>query len=151
MDNLYIGPSSGLTAQTLVPNSSYLVNTTYTAPVTPVSSPTMGLMMLLSTFQYQTSYIDPMYSNAASQAGKAAYIQSGGQATQDKLTNVATEEGTDTAHSIGLTDMEMGIVGFTTKTIVKRQIDINGPKVCFVNTHLTATQNNASIGLKWNF
>jgi hypothetical protein len=117
----------------------------------PLSDPTMGLMMLLSTFQYQAPYMNPTYSNAASQAGKAAFVESGGQAVQDKFLKGETKDGMDFAHSIGLTDMEMGIVGFAGKTIRSRQINVRGPSIGPIRSSLTGTENSGSIGLVWRF
>jgi hypothetical protein len=133
------------------PNSSYLSNTHSTSMVMPMSDPTMGLMLLLSTFQYQAPYMNPTYSNAASQAGKAAFVVSGGQAVQDRFVNSETEDGIDFAHSLGLTDVEMGIVGFTGKTIRSRQVNVRGPSIGPIRSSLTGTNNSGSIGLVWRF
>jgi hypothetical protein len=144
---------TGLTACTLAPdaNSSYLANMTYKATPVPLSSPTMGLMMLLSTLQYQSPYMNPTYSNAASQAGKAAFMVSGGQGIQDNGLKMATKNGMDFAHSIGLTDTEMGIAGIGYKTYRTRQIDVNGPNIYILKSHLTINTDGGSIGLGWKF
>lgn len=152
MDNTF--PTySNLNACALVaePNSSYLYNTHAQPVVIPLSSPTMGLMMLLSTFQYEAPYMNPTYSGAASEVGKAAFITSGGQAIQDKEIGVFTKDGTNFAHSIGLTDTELGMVGFTAKTIRRHELNINGPKVLGIKINLTADPQSGSIGLKYGF
>jgi hypothetical protein len=142
-----------LTASTLAPtpNSSYLVNTGKVPVQGTIDGSTMGLMMLLSTLQYQAPYMNPAYSNAASQAGKAAFVQVGGQGMQDKLTKYGTDNALHTAHDIGLTDTEMGIVGETYKIYRQKQIDVRGPNIYPVNTHLTINQNSATLGFKWSF
>jgi hypothetical protein len=142
----------GLNAYTLVPepNSTYLGHTSGSLVVAdPMSGPTMGLMMLLSTLQYQAPYMNPVYSNAASQIGKVAFVQSGGQAVQDKTLSFATKDGLDFAHSIAITDAEMGIVGLTLKTIRARQLNLNGPKFYSIKTDLTINQQTASMEIKY--
>lgn len=147
MNSSYATTSCTLVAE---PNSSYLSNTHSTSMVMPLSDPTMGLMMLLSTFQYQAPYMNNTYSNAASQAGKAAFVVSGGQAVQDKFVNSETKDGIDFAHSIGLSDTEMGIVGFAGKTIRSRQFNVRGPSIGPVKSSLTGTNNSGSIGFKYD-
>lgn len=148
MDN-----SMNLTASTLAPtpNSSYLVNTGKIPTVGSIDGSTMGLMMLLSTLQYQAPYINPVYSNAASQAGKAAFVQVGGQGMQDKLTKYGSDNALHTAHDLGLTDVEMGIVGETYKIYRQKQITTKGPNIYSVKTNLTINQNSATLGFKWSF
>lgn len=145
MDNIY----SNTTASTLVsePNSSYLGNIHSKPLVMPLSDPTMGLMMLLSTFQYQAPYMNGTYSNAASQAGKAAFVMSGGQDAQNKL----ADKSKDFVYSLGLTNAEMGLLLGSAKTIRDRQLTINGPRIYSVKTNLTASQTGGSIGLGWTF
>ena len=142
-----------LTAHTLVvdTNSTYLANTGHTPVVAPLSSPTLGLMMFLSSFQYTSGYIDPMYADAANKAGQAAYITSGAQAIQDKFVQDETRSGTGFAHSIGVTDTEMGIAGLTYKTLRKRELDLNGPKILEVKTTLQGTQTGGSLGLRYEW
>jgi hypothetical protein len=144
---------TGLQAYTLMPetNSTYLLDSHYRATAEPISGPTIGLMAILSTFQYQAPYMSPMYSNAASQFGKAAYSETGGQAMQDKATKLATKNATDVVHSMGITDGELGVVLGTAKVIRDRRLDLNGPKVLSIKTHLTLDQNSANLGLRWEF
>lgn len=149
MDSTYLNLKASTLAPT--PNSSYLVNTGKVPTIGTTDGPTMGLMMMLSDFQYQAPYMNPTYSNAVSQAGKAAFVQSGGQAMQDKMTKYGTDNALKTAHEIGLTDTEMGIVGGTYKIYRSKQINVNGPKIAPINTNLTITQSSATIGLKWSF
>lgn len=145
---------ANLNACTLVqePNSTYLSHTSGTPTIaTPLSGPTMSLMMLMSTLQYQAPYVNPAYSNAAAQAGKAAFVETGGQAMQDRFIGIATTDGKNTAHSIGLTDTELGIFLISAKTLETHQLSINGPRIYSVKTSLTAKENSGSIGLKWDF
>jgi hypothetical protein len=111
----------------------------------------VGLMMILSTLQYQAPYLNPTYSNAASQAGKAAFIQVGGQDVQNKITAQATNQAKDVVHSMGITDTEMGAVFGGAKVIRDRQVDVNGPKIYFIKTHITVGQDHANVGLGINF
>lgn len=147
---------SGLNACTSVPdNSSYMGNVHYAAMGTPMDGSTMALLMVLSTFQYQAPYIDATYSNALSQASKAAYIESGGQAFQDRLFGVVTKDGEDVARTItrfmGITDMEAVVVVGAARVIKDRQLDINGPKICTVKTHLTLTPDSGIVGIKYDW
>ena len=124
-------------------------------PTQPIGGSTMGILMLLSTLQYQAPYMNPAYSNAASQAGKAAFIQSGGQAFQDKVSSMASTKAEsvakDAIHSVGITDTEAGVVLGTAKVIRDKKIDVNGPKIYFIKTHLTVTQDGGSVGLGITF
>ncbi len=142
-----------LTASTLIPepNSSYLCHTHINPISTPMDSSTVGLLMILSTLQYQTPYVNPTYSGAMAQAGKAAFMESGGQSTQDKILDLTTQKATNVVHSLGITDTEMGIVLGSAKIIKEKQFSVNGPKLGFINTHLTATQNSGNIDLGWNW
>jgi hypothetical protein len=133
------------------PNSSYLSNLHSPDIKAPMDSTTMGLMMMLSTLQYQAPYLNNTYSNAVSQASKAAFITSGGQAMQDSIANNFTKNGLDFARSAGLTDTEMGIVGFTAKTVRSRQVNIKGPTFGPIKSSIQGTNNSGSIGLKWEF
>src|SRR5665213_3217502 len=101
-------PSLG--AYTLMPeaNSSYFSHTKDVYHTKdPLGDATMGLMMMLSTLRYQSAYLPSPYSTAASQAGKAAFRQSGGQASQDRFETLLGNKAKETAHSLGLTDGEM--------------------------------------------
>ena len=142
-----------LTAYTGVPeaNGSYWTDIHHTSAGDPLSGSTVGLMMLLSTFQYQAPYMGPTYSLAANQAGKAAYIVSGGQAFQDKVISVTTGIARNLVHSLGLTDTEVGLFLGTAKIVKNRKLDINGPKFYFIKTHLTLTPNDGSIDLKYEW
>lgn len=138
-----------LTACTLVPevNTSYLSQTSVTPAVAPMGGSTMGLMMLLSTFQYQAPYMGPTYSNAASQAGKAAFIQSGGQKMEDGLRGYGVKQAKDA----GLTDAEAVVLFGAAKTLRNRQLDFNGPRVYSIKTHLTLGTESGSVGLKYEW
>lgn len=142
------------TAYTLMPepNQTYLVQTkNVVVPADPLSGSTIGFMMILSSFQYQPTVMGPMYSDAVSKASNAAFIVNGGQAFQNKATNYATRNGIDFAHSIGVTDTEMGIVGFSLRTIQRRQLNINGPKLYGVKANLIVGPSSDSLGLKYEF
>lgn len=103
--------------------------------------------MILSTFQYQAPYINSVYSDAMAQAGRAAFVQVGGQKTQDDLSKYGLKE----AHEAGLTDIEMGLVGGAVKTIRNRSLTVKGPKVFDAKTDLTATQNSGTLFIKWEW
>jgi hypothetical protein len=132
-------------------NSTYLANTKLMPATQPIGEGTVGLLMLMSTLQYQAPYMNPIYSNAASQAGKAAFVQSGGQGTQDKVMQKAEAQAKDAAHSVGVTDTEIGIVLGSAKIVRDKQVDLNGPKIFFIKTHLTVGQDRGSVGLKMDF
>jgi hypothetical protein len=137
-------------------NQSYLV-CTKNCPITPqpIGGATMGMLMLLSTLQYQAPYMNSQYSTAAAQAGKAAFIQSGGQAFQDRLQTVAAKKAEtvakDAYHSVGITDTEVGVVLGTAKVIRDKQLDVNGPRIYFIKTHVTVAPDHGSVGLGINF
>ena len=140
---------SNLTAHTVQPNTSYLSNT-HTAPIAdPMSGSTMGLMMLMSAFQFQTPYMNPIYANAATTASKQAYTLSGGQKLQDDLTNVAGKDAVNWAHVIGLTDGELGVAGGAAKILRDKKAVLNGPKINTVKTSLTIEQSSGIIGFKY--
>jgi hypothetical protein len=144
----------GLQAYTLVPepNSSFLYRTKdVQIPQMPMSGGTLGILMILSTLQYQAPHMNPTYSNAASQAGKAAFVQSGGQGLQDQLTSKAEGAAKDAIRAVGITDTEVGAVLGTAKVVRDRQIDVNGPKIYFIKTHVTVGQDHGSLGLGVNF
>lgn len=145
--------ASDLTACTLAvdPNSTYLNHIANIPTVQPANDPILGLMMLLSTLQYQAPYMNSTYSNAANQAGKAAYTESGGQQLQNNFVQKVSKEATETGHNLGLTDTEMGVLFETAKTAKTHKLDLNGPKVYFIKTHLTIEENKGSIGLGWNW
>lgn len=129
------------------PNTFYWSNTKNMGSITSINDPSIGLLVILSVFQYQTPYINPMYSEAANKASQAAFIQSGAQTAQDKISQI----GIDFAHSMGVNDMEMGIFVGTVKTVKNRQMEINGPKLYSIKTHLTGTQNSTNIGFKYEW
>lgn len=147
-----MGPIN-LTASTLVvePNSSYFCHIHIGSTSAPMGGSTMGLLMILSTLQYQAPYVNSLYSGAMAQAGKAAFMESGGQSTQDKILDISTKKATNIVHSLGITDTEIGIVLGSAKIIKEKQFSVNGPKLGFINTHLTATQNSGNLGLGWNW
>lgn len=132
-------------------NSSYLatVNAPHIANVPDSGS--IGLMMILSTFQYYPTANNPTYSNAIGQASKAAFIQSGGQGVQDKLASKALDVAKDSFHYLGITDGQLGTVFGAAKVIRDRQINTPGPNIYNINTHLTISQTGGSIGLGWKF
>lgn len=142
------------TAYTLMPepNISYLVKTKdVIISAEPLSASTMGLMMMLSTFQYQAPTVNPAYSNALSQAAKAAFIESGGQAFQDKAKGYATNQGKNIIHGLGVNDTELGVVFGSAKVIRDRQIDVNGPHLLSAKTHVTVGVGHESLGLTWEW
>lgn len=142
-----------LGAYTLMPepNSTYLANTKYQPYHDPISGTTTGLMMMLSTLQYQAPYMNPMYSNAASQAGKAAYIESGGQSSQDRFQGFIGDKAKQEAYSLGVTKTEMVVVLGAAKIARDKSIDLQGPKIYFIQTHINADQDKGTLGLKWEF
>lgn len=150
-NNLY--SYQNLKAYTLVPdsNSSYMSNLHYSSPGDPISGPTIGLMMALSALQWQGPTMGPVYSQAASQAGKAAYIQSGGQEMQNRVTSKVENTAKDAVHSIGITDNELGVVLGAAKVYKDRAFSVKGPRIGPIRTTLTATQNSGTVGLGWNW
>lgn len=146
--------TSNLRAYTLMPepNATYLDNYKNVPAVAPqMGSGSMGILMLISTLNFNTSVLPPQYSQAASQAGKAAYIQTGGQGIQDKLTNKAGDIAKEAYHAVGITDTEAGVVAGGVKIVRDKQIDVNGPKIYFIKTHLTVGQDHGSLGMGFNF
>jgi hypothetical protein len=144
---------SNLYSCTIVPspNSSYLYNTHTPTIQDPLGSSTMGLMMILSTFQYQAPTMNQNYSTALNSASKAAFIQSGGQNMENKVIYRTTSMFTDTAHSIGITDPEMIAVFGTAKVIRSRQMNINGPKIYSISTHISVNQNSGNLSFKYEW
>ena len=142
---------SSLSACTLIPdNSSYLSNTHYSSP-RAMDSSTLGLMMLLSTLQYQAPYTSPTYSAAFSNVGKAAFMVSGGQAMQDKATAMAESGVKNGFHSIGVTDTELGIPLGIAKVVRDKKLTVKGPRFYNVKTDLTATQTGGSLGISYGW
>jgi hypothetical protein len=134
------------------PNQTYLVQTkNVVVPADPLSGSTMGFMMILSTFQYNPTPVNPTYAGAVSQASRAAFIEEGGQDFQNKLTSYATKNGIDIAHSVGLTDTEMGVVGFGLRTYQRKQLNVNGPKFYGIKSNLTLAPTNGNIGFKYEW
>jgi hypothetical protein len=132
-------------------NASYLsCMKSCPVPQAPMSSSTVGILMILSTFQYQAPHMGP-YSNAASQAGKAAFIESGEQNISNTLSSRAETAAKNAYRSVGLTDIEVGAVLGAAKVVRDKQVDVNGPNVYFVKTHLTVGQDHGSLGLGVNF
>ena len=151
MNNVYASPTfNAYTAPD--PNSSYFIYYKGGMQVhEPMEGSTMALMMLVATLQWQAPMAGPTYSNAAAQAGKAAYIVSGGQGAQDKVASIAAKNAGDGLHSIGITDAELGVVLGTAKVIRDKSVDVNGPRLGHIRTHLTATTNNASLGIRYEW
>lgn len=133
------------------PNETYLANTAYKGQEPSMDGGSLGLMMLLSTFQLTSPTMNPAYSNAANQAGKAAYIQSGGQAKQDRFLTMAERNARDTAHQVGITDTEMTVVLTTAKVVKDRKVDLKGPSLYDVKTSLTADPSSATLGFKYEW
>jgi hypothetical protein len=131
-------------------NYTYLSNTHATIVGLPDNS-FVGLMMILSIFQFGSQSVNPIYSNATSQMGRAAYIVSGGQTAQDKLSTVITRKAFDVIHSVNITDSEIGVVLGTMKIARERKIDINGPRLGIFRSHVTLTPNAGNIGLKYEW
>jgi hypothetical protein len=132
-----------LTAQTLQvePNSTYL-NKTQGLPTIqdPMSGSTVGFLMIISAFQYASPIDTPVYTQAFSQAGKAAYIQSGGQDFQNKLQSKAEAKAKQAVSNIGLQEV-----------VRDRQVQFNGPSILSVKTHATLAPDQATVGLKLEF
>ena len=153
MDNTISVSNQELNSCNLVqePNVSYLYDTHSVTSPNPLSASTLGLMMFLSTLQYQASYLNGQYSDAANNAGKAAFIESGGQDFQNKLVSFTEKTGRNAIHSAGITDIEAGIVLGAAKTIKSRQLDFSGPSIYSIKTRLTFTQDTCSVGLKYEW
>lgn len=134
-----------------IDNSTYL-SCMKSCPVSPapMSGGTVGIMMILSTLQYQAPYMGS-YSNAATQAGKAAFIESGGQNISDAITSKAETAAKNAYRSIGLTDIEIGVVLGAAKVVRDKQVDVSGPKIYCVKTHIIVGQDHGSLGLGVNF
>lgn len=132
------------------PNSSYLVNLQLISKP-QLDSPTIGLMMVLSTLQYQAPYLSPNYSNAAYQASKAAQIESGLSDVQARVMKLVTNNAKDTIKSIGITDTEMVILLGTTSTIRNKNLDLKGPELGSIKTHLNINTNSGSVGFKYDW
>ena len=138
------------------PNSTYLSSLHFSYVTTGLDAFGTAIMLFLSTLQYQAPYLG-QYSGAAASAGQAAFITNGGQALQDKFVQNESKQALDFAHSLGLTDTEMGVVGLTYKTYKDRTLNVNIPKVYSTNINLTiqpdnaTVGNNAGIGLNWKF
>ena len=133
------------------PNSTYLNHYTNTPLVgDPLSGSTVGLMMILSSFQYQSPTLNPSYSNALNQASHAAFVEMGGQAFQDKVRGYATDQGKGFVHTWDA-DTEVGILLGAAKVVRDRQVDVRGPNISFINTHLTVGQNHESLQLGWEW
>lgn len=145
---------SNLTSGTLEveSNSSYLYHTKDVPIVTDsISSSTVSLMMFMSILQYQAPYMGPKYSEAASKAGQAAFIESGGKALQDKIGNMVINKGKEITKSVGITDGEIAVLLGTYKIAKERQIDVNGPKIYSIKTHFTCGIGSGNIGLRYEW
>jgi hypothetical protein len=106
----------------------------------------MGLMMLLSTLQYQAPHIGPFYQEAAKKVGRAAFVESGGQSAQDGVLRMATDKGKEA----GL-ESQMALLVGAAKTVRDRELTLNGPKIDFVKTKLTVSPNSGTLGFGWNW
>jgi len=94
------------------------------------------------------------YSTAVSQGAKAAFIESGGQAEEDRINNYAQKRALVEVHNLGITDKEIGGVGVAYgayKAYKAKQIDINGPKVLYGRIHLTCSPSGGSMGIRWEY
>lgn len=146
--------NSGLKAYTLVPdqpNASYLSNTHFSAAPDPIGGSTIGFLMILSTLQYSAPTMSPTYSTAASKAGNAAFIQSGGQEIQGKLASRVEREAKEIVHDVGISENQVGVVLGAAKIVRDRQVEFNGPKVYFVKTHMSVSPGQGLLGLKVEF
>lgn len=132
------------------PNSSYLANLQLVSKP-QMDGSTIGLMMVLSTLQYQAPYLNPNYSNAAYQASKAASIESGLTDMQSKVLKMMTNNVKNTAHSMGVNDTEIVILLGTTNTIKNKNLDFNGPELGSIKTHLNINTNIGSVGFKYDW
>ena len=151
--------SPNLNACTLVPevNSSYLYDTHYSGH-DPLSGSTMGLMMLLSSLQYQAPYIPGPYQQAAQQAGHSAYIMVGGQAAEDQTNAVIGKVGKqvgdqalNTVHSMGIGDAELGAGYIAYKIVSDKKINVDAIKVGKVRFNLTIDQQSCSFGVNYGW
>lgn len=134
------------------PNQTYLVQTkNLMVPADPLSGSTVGLMMILSTFQYQPSLMGSNYVEALSQASQAAFVASGGQQFENKTVSVVGKDGIDFAHSIGIDDTEMGVVGFSLRTVQRKQFHVNGPRFYGIKSNLTLSPGNGDLGLSYEW
>lgn len=141
-------PNINLKAYTSVPEYNYYLSNVKSTPVsTNISEPTTGLMMLLSLFQYQSSYAGPTYSNAVEQASKAAYVQSGGKKIEDSL----KEKGITLVHDIGITNTESAIALGAAKTFQSKQFNWDNLKINTFKIHMGLTPNSGNIGVKYEF
>ena len=114
---------------------------------TNISESTTSFMMLLSLFQYQPTYIDPIYSNALQQASKAAYANTDGKKMEDAL----KEKGINLVHDMGITNTEGAIVLGVAKTLQSRQFNWDNLKIDVVKVHVGLSPNSGNIGVKYEF
>lgn len=134
------------------PNSSYLSKTQGVPSIQePMSGSTLGMLMILSTFQYQAPPVSATYARAVDQVGHAAYVQSGGQEMQDRITSKAENTAKDVAHQIGITDAEIGVVLGGAKIYKDKQVDFTGPRLYFIRTHVTAGPGHGLVSFKVDF
>jgi hypothetical protein len=120
-------------------------------PKDPLNSNTLGLMMLLSSFQYQPLVFNPAYTDAITAAGRAAYVESGGKAMQDHIAIKAENEAKNDLYSVGITDTELIVVLGAAKIYRDKQIKFRGPKLGPVKTDLTLKQDGGTLGIKYEW
>jgi hypothetical protein len=113
-----------------------------------MTEPTIGLMAIISTLSLY-SPLPPSYTNATNAAGRAAFIQSGGQAIQDKILAYSENKAHKTLNSLGVTDNQMAIVVGTVKVIREQRISFPGPKFDRIRTNLAVTPNSGFVGLEY--
>lgn len=135
----------------MIDSLSYLPHMNTVPIQEPLSAPTMGLLMVLSTLQYQAPYMSPIYSSAASQIGQKAFTDMGGKSFKDRLMSGMESKGKSIAHSIGITDGELGVTLGTLRVIRARQINLNGPKIYSIRTSLTATPTDGTMVFKYEW
>lgn len=150
--NDFVGPPNPIICEVgISDNSSYLNYRSAFSFQEPLSGSTVGILMVLSTFQYQSPTMNPTYLNAIGQASRAAFVQSGGQRFQDQLTSKAENAARYIIHSIGITEGQLGVLLGATKVIRDRSVSLDGPRIQSVKTHFNINQTNGSIGLGWDF
>ena len=52
---------------------------------------------------------------------------------------------------MGITDAEAVVVVGAARIVKDRQLDVNGPKICSIKTHLTMTPESGNISFKYDW
>lgn len=115
-----------------------------------MSESTVGLLALLSTLNFYAP-VSPAYMSAANAAGRAAFIQSGGQALQDKLTSISETRARRAIYWLGISDTQIAVLLGTAKVINDKQLALPGPRFYQVNTSFSVAPEYGSVGLSWGF